>query len=92
MHAILSSADSFPKNQLISFSSSIRVSNSLYPDQARPFVRPGLVPNCMQKLSPGDTSRQRVIGQQCIANAKSADTGPSTIEDNYSPRFKSLYI
>ena len=36
----------------------IRVSNSLGTAQARPFVRPGLVPICLQKLSIDDTSRQ----------------------------------
>ena len=38
----------------------IRVSNSLDPDQAQHFVGPDLVPNCLQKLSADDTSRQRV--------------------------------
>ena len=37
-----------------------RVSNSLYPDQAWHFVRPDLSPNCLQRLSADDTSRQRV--------------------------------
>ena len=36
----------------------IRVSNSLGTAQARPFVRPGLVPICLQKLSIDDTSSQ----------------------------------
>ena len=36
----------------------IRVSNSLGTAQARPFVRPGLVPICLKKLSIDDTSRQ----------------------------------
>ena len=38
----------------------IRVSNSLDPDQARHFVGPDLDPNCLQMLSADDTSRQRV--------------------------------
>ena len=76
----------------VSYSSSIRVSNSLYPYQARTFVRPCLGPNCMLKLSAIDTSRQRVIGQKCIADAKSADTGPSTVDDNYSPIGSRIYI
>ena len=38
----------------------IRVSNSLNPDQARHFVGPDLDPNCLQMLSADDTSRQRV--------------------------------
>ena len=37
----------------------IGVSNSLDPDQATHFVRPKLVPNCLQKLSRDDTSRHR---------------------------------
>ena len=35
------------------------VSNSLDPDQARPYVWPDLGPNCLQRLSADDTSRQR---------------------------------
>ena len=35
------------------------VSNSLDPDQAQHFIGPDLVPNCFQKLSADDTSRQR---------------------------------
>ena len=34
--------------------------NSLVPDQARHFVRPGLGPNCLQSLSAEDSSRQTV--------------------------------
>ena len=37
----------------------IRVSNSLDPDQTR-FVWPDLGPNCLQRLSADNTSRQRV--------------------------------
>ena len=37
------------------------MSNSLDPDQARDFVTPDLGPNCLQRLSAEDTSRQRVI-------------------------------
>ena len=36
----------------------IRVSNSLDPDQARHFVGPDLGPNCLQRLSAVDISRQ----------------------------------
>ena len=43
-----------------SFRSTIRVSNSLDPEQARHFVGPGLGPNCLQMLSADNTSRQRV--------------------------------
>ena len=35
------------------------VSNNLDPDQAGHFVRPDLHPNCLQKLSADDTSRER---------------------------------
>ena len=38
----------------------IRVSNSMDPDQARNIVGPDLGPNCLHKLSADDTSRQRV--------------------------------
>ena len=37
-----------------SFRNTIRVSNSLDPDQARHFVRPDLGPNCLQRLSADD--------------------------------------
>ena len=57
----LSSADSsninFLKN---SFENTIKVSNSLDPDQARQNVGPDLGPNCLQRLSTNDTSRQKV--------------------------------
>ena len=36
------------------------VSNSLDPDQDRRSVGPDLGPNCLQRLSADDTSRQRV--------------------------------
>ena len=38
----------------------IRVSSSLDPDQARRKRRPDLGPNCLQRLSADDNSRQRV--------------------------------
>ena len=50
---ILSSADFF-QNQFFSknsFRNTIRVSNSLDPDQARHFVGPDLGPTCLQRLS-----------------------------------------
>ena len=47
----------FQKN---SFRNTIRVSNSSDPDQARHFVGPDLDPNCLQRLSAEDASRQRV--------------------------------
>ena len=40
----------------------IRVSNSLDPDQARHFVGPDLGPNCLQILSADDTSREELNG------------------------------
>ena len=40
-----------------SFKNAVRVSYSLNPHQAKP----DLVPNCLQRLSADDTSRQRVI-------------------------------
>ena len=42
------------------FSNKISITNSLDPDQAQHFVGLALGPNCLQKLSAGDTSRQRV--------------------------------
>ena len=58
-HAFLLSADfvsksTFSKN---SFRYTIRVSNSLDPDQAKHFVGPDLGPKCLQKLSADDTRR-----------------------------------
>ena len=55
---ILLSADFFSKSTFLknSFRNTIRVSNSLGPDQARHFVRPDLGPNCLQRLSADDTS------------------------------------
>ena len=55
------------------------MSNSLDPDQARHFVGPDLGPNCLQRLSADNTSRQRVLSEEdnkkgmplfmCISNA-----------------------
>ena len=42
------------------FRNTIILSTSLDQDQARHFVGPDLGPNCLQKLSAYDTSRQRV--------------------------------
>ena len=39
------------------FFNTIRVSNSLDPDQARHFVGPDLGPNCLRKVSADDKSR-----------------------------------
>ena len=46
------------------FKNIIIVSNILDPDQARSFVRPDLGPNCLQKLSAEDTSRQRGLSEE----------------------------
>ena len=56
----------FLPNQLFrknSFRNTIRVSNSLNPDQARQNVGPDLGPNCLQSFSADDTSRLRVNKQ-----------------------------
>ena len=42
---------------MLDFFNTIRVSNSLDPDQARHFVGPDLGPNCMQRLSADNKSR-----------------------------------
>ena len=42
------------------FQNTIRVPNSLDPDQVTHFVGPDLGPNCLQRLLADDTSRQRV--------------------------------
>ena len=48
------------------FQNAIRVSNSLDPDQARQNVGPDLGPNCLQRYSADDTSRQRVNGSMFV--------------------------
>ena len=62
-HDFLSSADFYIQNlsfRKISFRNTIRVSNRLDPDQAQRNVGPDLGPNCLQRLSADNTSRQRV--------------------------------
>ena len=61
---ILSSADFFFKINFLKnpFRNTIRVSNSLDPDQTRHFVGSDLDPNCLQMLTADDTSRQRENG------------------------------
>ena len=44
-----------------SFRNTIRVSNSLDPDQARHFVGPDLGPNCLQRLSADDTGSDKEL-------------------------------
>ena len=53
LHVFLSSAEFFSKSTFlkISFRITIRVANSLNPDQARLFVGTDLGPNCVQRLS-----------------------------------------
>ena len=42
---------------MLDFFNTIRVSNSLDPDQAGHFVRPDLAPNCLQRLSLDNKNR-----------------------------------
>ena len=49
-----------------SFMNTIRVSNSLVPDQAQLNVGPDLGPNSLQRLSADDTCRQRVNDQRPV--------------------------
>ena len=45
------------------------MSNSLYPDQARHIVGPGLGPNCLQRSSADNICRQRVKTSLSICEA-----------------------
>ena len=55
------SADFFQNHPFQKILSGIpSVSNNLDPDQARHFVGPDLGPNCLQRLSADNTSKQRV--------------------------------
>ena len=60
LHVVLSSAEILSKSTFSkhSFTNTIRLSNSLDPDQARRSVRPDLGPSCLQKLLADDTGRQ----------------------------------
>ena len=49
-----------------SFRNTFRVSNSLEPDQAGHSVGPDLVPNCLQRLSADDKSKQRVKSKEFL--------------------------
>ena len=62
LHALLSSADFFQNQPFRKkfFRNTIKVSTILDPDQVRHSVGPDLGPNCLQRLSADDTSRQRV--------------------------------
>ena len=66
------------------FRNTIRVSNSLDPDQARHFVQPDLGPNCLQRLWAEDTSRQRVNKPICIYMGQQSDLGNYRICINLS--------
>ena len=58
-HYILTSADFFKINFFEKFfQNTIRVSSSLDQVQAQRYVGPDLGPNCLQRLSEDDTSRQ----------------------------------
>ena len=59
------SKSTFLKNSFSNFNTNtIRVSNSLDPDQAQHFVEPHLGPNCLQKLSADDTSS--LVGKELM--------------------------
>ena len=51
-----------------SFRNTIRVANSLDPDQARHFVGPDLGPNCLQKISADNSSRQFESVRMCLVS------------------------
>ena len=69
MYSFLSSADFFSKSIFSkkSYRNTIRVSNSLDPDQTRHFVGPDLGPNCLQLLSADGTRGHRVNVYACMA-------------------------
>ena len=54
LHTFMSSAVFFFQKK--TFRNTIRVSSSLDPDEARPFVGPDLDPNCLQMVSADDMS------------------------------------
>ena len=60
---LIFSKSSFSKT---SYRSTIKVSNSVDPDQARHFVGSDLGPNCLQRLSADGTCRQQVNYTDCI--------------------------
>ena len=64
MHVFLSSAIFF-QNKLGFFRSTIKVSNSLDPDQAQHLVVSDLGPTCLQMLSAPDTSKKANICDNC---------------------------
>ena len=46
----------------MSFKNTIRLSNSMYPDQAQQNVGPDLVSNCLQKISADERYLQTTLG------------------------------
>ena len=74
-----------------SFRNNIRVSKSLDSDQARLYVGPDLGPNCLQKLSADDTSRQRVkvlsffvgpdLGPNCLQRLSADDSSRQRVKN-----------
>ena len=62
LHAFLSSVDIFQNHfSKTSFRNTIRVSNSLDPDQARHIVGPDLYPKCLHNISADDTCRHSIF-------------------------------
>ena len=53
-------------NHCNNFRNTIRVSNSLDREKARHFVGPDLGPNCLQRLSADDSSRERVYSVSAL--------------------------
>ena len=63
MYSFMSSVDVFAKILFSkhSFRNTIRVTNSLEPDQVRRIVRPDLGANCLLRLLADDTARRYII-------------------------------
>ena len=59
----------------------IRMSNSLDPDQAQRFVGPDLGPNCLPRLSADDTGRKRVKHTTKTNQTGYAQTNQSSLAD-----------
>ena len=74
---IFFSKSTFAKN---SFRNTIRVSNSLDPDQARHYAGPDLVSNCLQKLSADNATRGKELVGVEIHGAQKKSNGR-----NYQP-------
>ena len=61
---------------MLDFFNTIRVSNSLDPDQARHFVGPDLGPNCLQRLSVSRQQKSPLAGKE-LNTKQLADAIPS---------------